>query len=41
MVDLGTWVDQRYKVPGGAADDHEHPEDQIQPNGRERKKSLH
>jgi endogenous inhibitor of DNA gyrase (YacG/DUF329 family) len=41
MIDLGTWVEERYTVPGAAVDDHEHPEDRMQPNGRERKKLPH
>ena len=41
MIDLGTWVEERYTVPGAAVDDHEHPEDRAQPDRRDRKKLLH
>jgi endogenous inhibitor of DNA gyrase (YacG/DUF329 family) len=41
MIDLGTWVEERYTVPGTAVDDHEHPEDRARPDGRERKKLPH
>ncbi len=27
MVDLGTWVDEGYRVPGAAVEDREHPDD--------------
>ena len=38
MIDLGTWVEERYTVAGAAVEDHEHPEDRTQPD---RKKLLH
>lgn len=41
MIDLGTWVEERYTVPGAAVDDHEHPEDRVKPERREEKKLLH
>jgi endogenous inhibitor of DNA gyrase (YacG/DUF329 family) len=27
MVDLGLWAGESYRVEGGNADDHEHPDD--------------
>jgi endogenous inhibitor of DNA gyrase (YacG/DUF329 family) len=41
MIDLGTWVEERYTVLGAAVDDHEHPEDRAQPDRPGRKKLLH
>jgi uncharacterized protein len=27
MVDLGTWADEGYRVPGSKVEDREHPDD--------------
>ena len=27
MIDLGMWAGESYRVPGGAVDDREHPDD--------------
>ena len=31
MIDLGTWANGDYRVPGGKADDKEHPDDRPKP----------
>ncbi|MGD0290414.1 MAG: DNA gyrase inhibitor YacG [Candidatus Binataceae bacterium] len=36
MVDLGTWAGEDYRVPGGAVEDREHPDDL-----KDKKKILH
>jgi len=35
MIDLGTWASEQYTVPGGKADDHQHPDDGEHTDRRE------
>jgi uncharacterized protein len=27
LIDLGTWANEQYRVPGGKVEDREHPDD--------------